>query len=975
MSNLLNFDIKNLKAKTISTSNNSARYSLSDTIFLLTIGTLLVFSVVAGILSTTQIASGWFLILFRTVLILGILRLIFLNKITLLFMLAVIVVSLAIIGIDILTFEANGLGTQPFIYDIFDFVDRTISYVLGLGMWSAAYDTAIAWALNVGVALFVFIFGFLWFNFFALFGFSMLLFGLILNSGFYFSSFAFYAFIFCIIAYFIKHLNFSNFNNNSKSFTMLYAIPFTAICLIIALALPKPSEGFSEQFAQSIIAQPFTAINNALQDALRPSHFSLAQTGFGTGNTRLLGGDVTTNYSTVMRIQTNQNLYLTGAILDYYTGYSWINTLANYYSPLNFSDVSQNIELFERQSSFFTMWANNGYFDIHHNMDELILQEHQNAERFLSLIEGYIRTNGENIAYDTNLITMNFSSDIQHFGNIPRFLLNEPRYYLGNGILWINQYYEEPSHFFAWTEERFEYFVNINAIKSHILTQNLPVQLLASDIRNEARYEHFFQNNLSTKDLLIDTYNFSMFTVFTSGIVEGVQPHNDSTHFIIDKGGNIASSAIIPRGNRYIINHTELENVSFEGLLSSSYTGILSSVYERYRMAVNTEGFDSSHIVFNQNGISISYASLLRDYLIPRASWINEVYTTLPEHFPQRVRDYAYAITQGAQNNLQKALMLEMYLRQNFEYTLTPGNLPAGRDFVDHFLFDIRRGYCTYYASAFVTMARSLGIPARYVEGFIVTGLPDDMGYVNVLNRHGHAWAEVYFEGFGWFRFEPTPPEELHAAALPSFMPYTNISFMQYELNGEFASAMYPLYETVIDGAIEDAYIVIPATIEETNIAMSVAEVLLMSVIIVLTLSLVSIIIRVSLVIYKNYKDKQKNNKEFVICYFYKILRYMSVLNYNIGKNETAMQFANRVSKRISFSALPYVAFLEQPKPSELYMGDIAAVFSKASYSAKEINDTERKMLANAIVNLEDKIIGYIGKKRYILYKYILARF
>lgn len=141
-----------------------------------------------------------------------------------------------------------------------------------------------------------------------------------------------------------------------------------------------------------------------------------------------------------------------------------------------------------------------------------------------------------------------------------------------------------------------------------------------------------------------------------------------------------------------------------------------------------------------------------------RTEEIYRVYTAIPEGVPERVAQLARDITYDKANTYERVKSLETYLRSNYQYTLTPAYPPSDQDFVDYFLFDGKEGYCSYFASALCIMTRSLGIPARYVEGFL---LPEksgtDDGY-QVTNQNAHAWVEVYLEGIGWVSFEPTPP-------------------------------------------------------------------------------------------------------------------------------------------------------------------------------------------------------------------------
>ena len=92
-------------------------------------------------------------------------------------------------------------------------------------------------------------------------------------------------------------------------------------------------------------------------------------------------------------------------------------------------------------------------------------------------------------------------------------------------------------------------------------------------------------------------------------------------------------------------------------------------------------------------------------------------YLVLPAGYPQRVADLAVAVAGSRTTPYQRALALEAYLRGlNYTYTVQP--IPIGGDAVGQFLFTMRAGYCTYYASAMAVMARSLGIPARLAIGY-----------------------------------------------------------------------------------------------------------------------------------------------------------------------------------------------------------------------------------------------------------------
>lgn len=129
-------------------------------------------------------------------------------------------------------------------------------------------------------------------------------------------------------------------------------------------------------------------------------------------------------------------------------------------------------------------------------------------------------------------------------------------------------------------------------------------------------------------------------------------------------------------------------------------------------------------------------------------------YTALPDSMPQRVRELAQEVAGGFSTPYDQARALERFLRQ-YPYTLDVEPAPAGADVVAYFLFAAQRGYCDFYASAMVVMARSLGLPARMAVGYLAQP-PDEQGVQVVRQIHGHSWAEVYLGEYGWVVFEPT---------------------------------------------------------------------------------------------------------------------------------------------------------------------------------------------------------------------------
>ena len=135
-------------------------------------------------------------------------------------------------------------------------------------------------------------------------------------------------------------------------------------------------------------------------------------------------------------------------------------------------------------------------------------------------------------------------------------------------------------------------------------------------------------------------------------------------------------------------------------------------------------------------------------------------YLGLPKVTPERVLALARDLTKNAATPYDRALAIETYLRK-FPYTLDVEPPPSNRDVVDYFLFTSQMGYCDYYASAMVVMARAAGLPARIVVGYASGEYDASTAQYIIRMKDAHTWAEIYFPGIGWVEFEPTASQPL----------------------------------------------------------------------------------------------------------------------------------------------------------------------------------------------------------------------
>lgn len=150
---------------------------------------------------------------------------------------------------------------------------------------------------------------------------------------------------------------------------------------------------------------------------------------------------------------------------------------------------------------------------------------------------------------------------------------------------------------------------------------------------------------------------------------------------------------------------------------------------------------------------------------------VESVYLDIPESFEniaEEIRRSTYYYNNveymlDGNSRVYKEIGYQPYIEavrkylSDCSYTLSPGRLGSGEDFVLKFLTETKKGYCSHFASAGVLLFRSLGVPARYVEGYAVENDTVSGSTITVLDSSAHAWVEIFAEGIGWVPVEVTP--------------------------------------------------------------------------------------------------------------------------------------------------------------------------------------------------------------------------
>ena len=210
-------------------------------------------------------------------------------------------------------------------------------------------------------------------------------------------------------------------------------------------------------------------------------------------------------------------------------------------------------------------------------------------------------------------------------------------------------------------------------------------------------------------------------------------------------------SELLPPGGSLAVADGALPPAAPDVLSVRALDGGVFRAHEPYQVTASVSTADPDQL--REAGDSYPLPVLLR-------------YTQLPPELPQRVKDLAASLTEGQETPYDKAIAVESHLR-TLPYNLQIEPPPFDADGVDHFLFEQGQGYSEYFASSMAVLLRAEGVPARVAVGYATGDATEAPGRYAVTDSHSHAWVEVYFPGYDWIPFEPTPGAHLPEVMAP----------------------------------------------------------------------------------------------------------------------------------------------------------------------------------------------------------------
>lgn len=299
--------------------------------------------------------------------------------------------------------------------------------------------------------------------------------------------------------------------------------------------------------------------------------------------------------------------------------------------------------------------------------------------------------------------------------------------------------------------------------------------------------------------------------------------------------------------------------------------------------------------------------------------FVFENYLTIPEGMDRLKNDSKelYMSTNDVKSSVKN------YLWEHAVYDYSPGSVPPGKDYVEYFLYENHRGYCTHFATAGTLLFRAMGIPARYVEGYVVTKNDITDGTTAAIpDANAHSWVEVWQGLLGWQPVEVTPGFSENSimppttgAPLPEGMASSEpvSSEMSSEVSSETSSEEVLSSESVSSEPSSKAESSVSGGgdgTEAEKVEISGTAILLICIFagLVLLAALLYFGRRLAKLRRKQQRELKDTDKSARYGYRF-ILAQVSMLGCRIQKNETEMQFAARLA---AVEAMPLKGSVEE---------------------------------------------------------------
>lgn len=386
----------------------------------------------------------------------------------------------------------------------------------------------------------------------------------------------------------------------------------------------------------------------------------------------------------------------------------------------------------------------------------------------------------------------------------------------------------------------------------------------------ENRFDYFKKTDIHYENQLPNTkFMFAPAKLKLETSMKNNPPYNDRNNSIITKHR-------MNTGDEYFLSHYTLnsDDPKFIDMLNTAQPATESD----WLNTVNNSSIDKSTYSFNSYQ---EYHSSIYDKYAVSEGVSEEVGKILDE------------IRGNSQNRYELMKNLEAYLCK-MEYSRADGTLPSSvndsKSYLDYFLLTSQKGYCIHYATAFVLMARELGVPCRYVQGYYAQSAPS---YKLTINQNqAHAWPEVYFDNVGWIAFEPTPGYSNGSSWITSDRQNTDFSYYDEEYT---------------DDEVSDTEIPDDDDENEQKTRHFDARIFIIP---ALCAAGFLIILYLCSRVYSKIKYRRMDNDEKFRYLTQENLRFLKLIGYSIETGETLTEYTERLRSIKEYDFKEYVAFI-----------------------------------------------------------------
>lgn len=358
------------------------------------------------------------------------------------------------------------------------------------------------------------------------------------------------------------------------------------------------------------------------------------------------------------------------------------------------------------------------------------------------------------------------------------------------------------------------------------------------------------------------------------------------------------------------------------------------------------------------------------------SDFVKDAYTRLPEGKLEKLKETARSIVTPSDSDEMKINDIKNYLAKTCQYSLAPGKTPNGEDYAEYFLFGNQLGVCSHFATAGTLMLRANGIPARYVEGYVVTRSDYPKASVDIKtpteisikDTNAHAWVEVYNSKMGWVPVEMTPGfTELNVnsqntgGTLPPLPSSSTPS--SSEVSSQQSSSSTPVSSVTTSSSVSSATTSSVPQIEEPAEASILSSLIKFTLSVMFSLLMIFMVLVVNrhsrLFMYKKRLSKANKNKSAIIIYTL-IKQKLLFLGYDVKKhsNETAFAiFVENESSLIEKGALQ----------------SITEIALMARFSQHQITDSQLETIGNYSDKLSRDIYNSLNLPKKLVFKFIKA--